>query len=251
MKTGRTLELPDRQTKPRRSGLTAITDVGISNGEMKNILDHYAQFVDVAKLGIGTAYIEPKLSEKIRLFKDHGIPVYFGGTLFEKFYFQGRLPDYIEFLNANEISWLEISSGIIDIEMPRIVSLIKEMKNKFTVLVEVGKKETGADFGDDEWIPSITQALDAGASYVILEGRNTADAGIYSSDGVLNTDLIHQVKKKVNPDQIIVEAATAKSQSQIINIFGPHVNLGNVFARDLLLLESQRLGLREDTFYVS
>ncbi|MDD9303395.1 MAG: phosphosulfolactate synthase [Desulfobacter sp.] len=248
---GRTLELPERQTKPRQSGLTAITDVGISNGEMENILSHYGKFVDMAKIGIGTAYIEPFLKEKITLFKDRKIPVYFGGTLFEKYFSQDRLADYIDFLHANGISWVEISSGIIDIEMSRIISLIKTLKQEFTVLVEVGKKEASADFSDEDWIPSIQQALDAGCAYVVLEGRNTADAGIYSSDGLLNKALIREMKKEVDADKLIIEAATAKSQSQIINIFGPNVNLGNIFARDLLLLESQRLGLREDTFYVT
>lgn len=251
MSIGRTLDLPDRQEKPRGSGLTAITDVGISNGEMRNILAHYAPFVDIAKLGIGTAYIEPRLTEKIGLFKEYAIPVYFGGTLFEKFFSQGRLFDYIDFLHANEISWIELSSGIIDIDMPKMISLIKELKNKFTVLMEVGKKSESDNFPDAEWVPRIREALDAGCSYAILEGRNTADAGIYSSKGVLNTALIKQVKDEVDTEKIIIEAATAKSQSQVINIFGPNVNLGNVFARDLLLLESQRLGLREDTFYVS
>lgn len=251
MTNGRTLDLPERREKPRQSGLTAITDVGIAMGEMKNILEHYSGFVDLAKLGIGTAYIEPRLTEKIALFRDCGIPVYFGGTLFEKYYYQKRLPDYFDLLHANRIDWIEISEGTINIGMPEILSLIKALKNDFTVLVEVGKKKESENFSDDEWIRRIQDVLYAGCSYVVLEGRNTADAGIYNANGELNTPLIQRVKNEVPLEKIIVEAATAKSQNQIINILGTNVNLGNIFARDLLLLESQRMGLREDTFYLS
>lgn len=250
MKNGRTLDLPERHEKPRRSGLTAITDVGIAMGEMKNILEHYSDFIDLAKLGIGSAYIEPRLTEKIALFAECGIPVYFGGTLFEKYYHQQRLPDYFEFLHANRIDWIEISEGTIEIGMPEILSLIWKLKDDFTVLVEVGKKKESENFSDDEWIRRIQDALYAGCSYVVLEGRNTAEAGLYNSKGELNMALIQRVKSEVQLEKIIIEAATAKSQNQIINIFGTNVNLGNVFARDLLILESQRMGLREETFYL-
>jgi len=86
---------------------------------------------------------------------------------------------------------------------------------------------------------------------VVLEGRNTADAGIYDARGALDQTLIDKLLKTIDKNRLIFEAPTIKSQSQLINQFGANVNLGNIFARDLLVLETQRIGLREETFFIS
>jgi len=122
MTKNKTLDLPQRQEKPREKGITAITDVGIPLGELVHILQSYHSLIDIAKLGIGTAYTEP---------------------------------------------------------------------------------------------------------------------------------LIDKLLKTIDKNRLIFEAPTPKSQGQLINQFGANVNLGNIFARDLLVLETQRIGLREETFFIS
>lgn len=247
---GKTLNLPPRFQKPRDKGITAITDVGIPLGELAQILDSYHSLLDMAKLGIGSAYTEPFLKEKILCYQQYGIPVYFGGTLFEKYYSQGKLTDYVRFLDGCGIGCIEISSGTLDIDPQEEFALIKQLKSNFTILIEVGKKNNTPSFTDDDWIANTVNGIEAGCNYVVLEGRNTADAGIYSTEGILDRLLIEKIAKTVNTSHLIFEAPTAKSQSQLINIFGSNVNLGNIFARDLLLLETQRVGLREETFFM-
>ena len=44
---------------------TAVTDVGFSIAHLESILGDYARFLDVAKLGVGSAYLTPRLPEKI------------------------------------------------------------------------------------------------------------------------------------------------------------------------------------------
>lgn len=247
---GKTLKLPPRFEKPRDKGITAITDVGIPIGELTHILDSYHSLIDMAKLGIGSAYTEPFLKEKILCYQQHEIPVYFGGTLFEKYYSQGKLTDYLRFLDGCGIGCIEISSGTLDIKPQEELALIKQLKSNFIVLVEVGKKNHTLSFTDEDWIVNTVNGIEAGCNYVVLEGRNTADAGIYSKDGILDRPLIEKITNTVDTNQLIFEAPTAKSQSQLINLFGSNVNLGNIFARDLLLLETQRVGLREETFFM-
>ncbi len=245
------LNIPERPVKPRENGITAITDIGIPLGELVHILDAYHGLVDIAKLGIGTAYLEPRLDEKIALYTSHGIPVYFGGTLFEKYFSQDKLEDYLGFLDTHGIGYIEISSGTISIPTEQCRALIRQVKKNFTVLVEVGKKERDPAFTPDRWRADTCDALDAGSSYVILEGRNTADAGIYNSQGIIDKDLVDAIVAAADQDRLIFEAPTPTSQSQLINLLGANVNLGNIFARDLLLLETQRVGLREETFFIS
>lgn len=245
------LDLPPRPSKPRTRGITAITDVGIPLGELPFILESYHDFVDMAKLGIGTAYMEPRLTEKLACYRQFGIPVYFGGTLFEKFYFQKKLEAYLDFLRTHQISHIEISCGTIPLPPEKTQALIKKLKQEFKILVEVGKKEKDPSFTPKRWIQETCDALDAGCDYVVLEGRNTADAGIYNSQGTLDTSLIHTLTAAVDKDRLIFEAPTPQSQALFINLLGPNVNMGNVFARDLLLVETQRAGLREETFFTS
>jgi len=251
MTKNKTLDLPQRPEKPREKGITAITDIGIPLGELGHILQSYHSLIDMAKLGIGTAYTEPFLEEKINCYQEYGIPVYFGGTLFEKYYSQGKLTDYLHFLEAFGITCIEVSSGILDIPFTEEIKLIHQLKKDFTVLVEVGKKKADPSFTVAKWVFNTQNALTAGCSYVVLEGRNTADAGIYDARGALDQTLIDKLLKTIDKNRLIFEAPTIKSQSQLINQFGANVNLGNIFARDLLVLETQRIGLREETFFIS
>jgi len=246
---GRTLILPVRTKKPREHGVTAITDLGVPCGELAHILENYHSFVDIAKLGIGSAYLEPALPKKIAIYSEYGIPVYFGGTLFEKYFFQGKLDDYLFFLNKLGITWLEVSDGTITMKPNDFPAIISRLKDNFNVLAEVGKKDEAEDFKQDEWLSLTEQAIEAGCLYVILEGRNTGDSGIYSADGTLRQQLVKKIIEVVSPERLIFEAPSTHSQSQLINVLGNNVNMGNIFLRNLLLVESQRQGLRSETFY--
>ena len=104
------LDTPVRTVKPRKTGITAVNDTRLSTGELANVLEDYGIFLDVAKLGVGVAYILPNLDAKIELYRKHDIQVYFGGTLFEKFYAQNKFNEYLDFLRKHKIDMLEIST---------------------------------------------------------------------------------------------------------------------------------------------
>ncbi|MEY3121134.1 MAG: hypothetical protein RL548_1492 [Bacteroidota bacterium] len=76
-------QIPERTAKPRKNGLTMVMDKGLSFGEAENFLSVAGPHTDVIKLGFGTSFVTPNLRKKIELYQSAGIPVYFGGTLFE------------------------------------------------------------------------------------------------------------------------------------------------------------------------
>ena len=119
------LTLPQRETKPRIQGLTAITDLGVATRTQQELLLDYGNLIDFAKLGIGSAYVTPVLDKKIKLYRDHDIPVCFGGTLFEKHYHQNQLDSYVDLLKHCQIDWIEISNGILDISHTEMLKLAK------------------------------------------------------------------------------------------------------------------------------
>ena len=86
-------QIPSRTTKSRKSGLTIISDKGLSLGEIENLLSVGASYIDMVKLAFGTAVVTPFLKEKIELYQSNNIPVFFGGLLFEAFVIRGQIND--------------------------------------------------------------------------------------------------------------------------------------------------------------
>jgi phosphosulfolactate synthase len=245
------LELPQRTLKkPRNHGITSVHDVGYSISELRGLLTDYHAFIDIAKLGIGSAYITPRLEEKIALYKEFDVIVYFGGTLFEKFYHCSTIANYTSYLKSLGISWLEVSTGTLDIPLAKRVAIVQELSQDFVVLAEVGTKDTQPLMPPSQWIGEIETLLATGCRYVIAEGRSSGTAGIYQSNGNIRALLISEILAAIDPNKIIFEAPHSKMQMFFINLVGPNVNLGNISPHDLLLVETQRCGLRSETFFV-
>ncbi len=77
--------LGDRLARPRVQGLTMILDKGAGLGETRDLLSTSGEYVDLIKLGFGTAalYKDDILEEKIELVKSYGVDIYPGGTFLE------------------------------------------------------------------------------------------------------------------------------------------------------------------------
>ena len=78
-------QVPARATKPREAGLTMVMDKGLSIRQAEDMVESSSEFVDLVKIGFGSAYVTPNLEKKIAVFHAAKIPVYFGGTLLEAF----------------------------------------------------------------------------------------------------------------------------------------------------------------------
>jgi len=244
------LKLPKRQTKPRKSGLTAITDLGMPVKALRDTLESYHAYLDIAKFGVGSAFMEPLLANKLSIYREFGIVPYFGGTLFEKFFSQDAIPNYAKFLRKYGVEWIEISNGTVDCPLKKRVQLVKQMSKEFSVVAEVGCKDSQKIMPPSLWIEELQSLLDAGARYVITEGRDSATAGIYRPSGEVREGLLEDILNAVDHKRIIFEAPTPKTQMFFINLVGSDVNLGNVAISDLLLLETQRRALRYETFFL-
>jgi phosphosulfolactate synthase len=245
------LNLPERPEKPRTQGITSIHDVGVPLRELRGILEDYGDYLDIAKLGVGSAYLTHRLDEKIALYREFGVIVYFGGSLFEKFYLDASVEDYAKFLMDHRIDWLEVSSGTIALSLETRVEIVERLSDQFTVLAEVGTKESEQLMPPSRWAREIQTFLEAGCSYVIAEGRASGTAGLYRPNQELRQGLVAEILETCPSERIIFEAPKSTMQMFFINEVGPNVNLGNIAPSDLLLLETQRCGLRSETFFVN
>jgi phosphosulfolactate synthase len=231
--------------EPRTAGLTHVIDKGLGPRGWEDVLETSGPYIDIVKLGWGTAYVTPNLRAKLEVLREK--PVVIGGTFFEVVYATDKIDDYKRWLADLGLSHVEISDGTIEIPRERKLELIADFARDFTVLSEVGSKDSAVEFTADEWTQWLREELDAGAWKVITEAREGGTAGIFSKAGEMRTDLVGEIAGAVPLDDVIFEAPTKAAQTWFIKEFGPEVNLGNIPPDEVIPLETLRLGLRGDT----
>jgi phosphosulfolactate synthase len=244
------LTLPERAVKPRTSGLTMVIDGGVPLGQFTDLIELGAEYIDYVKFGWGTSVISNCLREKISVLDHHGIDFYFGGTLFEKFALQDRFEDFRRYCDEYSCRHIEVSNGTIEMSNAEKAGYIRKLAPDFTIVSEVGFKDPGRSemLAPSEWVAAIKEDLDAGASIVTLEARESGKSGICRPDGELRYGLIEDVLHAgIDVDRLLFEAPTTALQAHLITRVGPNVNLGNVPATGVIGLETLRLGLRADT----
>jgi len=240
--------IPERTTKPRKSGITMVMDKGLSCREIEDFLETSSNYVDIIKLGWGTSFVSQNLKEKIALYKSAGLEVYFGGTLFESFITRGMVEDYQRTLDKFGIGLLEVSDGSITIEHDEKCQYIKDLSKNFTVLSEVGSKDAEKIIPPYQWIKLMNAELDAGAWKVIGEAREAGNVGLFRSSGEVRSGLVQEILTEVPSEKIIWEAPQKMQQVYFVKLCGANVNLGNIAPKELIPLETVRIGLRSDTF---
>jgi phosphosulfolactate synthase len=241
------LNLPERATKPRQHGITHVLDRGLSVAEIDGLVEVAGEYIDLVKLGWGTAVATRNLQAKLDRYREHGIPVMFGGTLTELAIAQNRLDALVAWLHELGLVHIEVSDGTITIEHERKLELVQRLAQEFTVLSEVGSKDNTRIMAPFRWVEQIESELEAGAWKVIAEARESGSVGIFRHDGEVRMGLIDEIVHAVAPDNILFEAPRKDQQVWFIRRFGPDVNLGNIVPEEVLSLETMRVGLRSDT----
>jgi phosphosulfolactate synthase len=226
-------------------GLTHVIDKGLGPRAWEDVLEVSGEHISIIKLGWGTAYVTQNLERKLDVLRGRSVVI--GGTFFEVVYALGRLDDYKRWLTARGLTHVEISDGTVDIPRERKLELIADFARDFTVLSEVGSKDSSVEYSVDEWTTWLNDELAAGAWKVITEAREGGTAGIFDSSGGMRTDLVEQIADVVGPANIVFEAPTKAAQAWFVKTFGPSVNLGNIPPEEVIPLETLRLGLRGDT----
>jgi len=241
-------KLPERTVKPREKGMTMVMDKGLSHREVEDFLSMTEQYVDILKLGFGTSIVTPRLDEKIAMYHEAGIPVYFGGTLFEAFVVRDRLDDYMKFLDRYKITHAEVSDGSIEISQDQKCEYINTLAKNFTVLSEVGSKDAEKIIPPYKWIAMMKAELEAGAWKVIAEARESGTVGIFRKSGEVRSGLVEEILTQIPQEKILWEAPQKAQQLWFIKLYGSNVSLGNIAPNEVIPLETLRLGLRGDTF---
>jgi phosphosulfolactate synthase len=155
------------------------------------VLETAGEYIDVVKLGWGTAYVTPNLRAKLDVLHEKRVVI--GGTFFEVVYARGGIDEYKRWLGELGLTHVEISDGTVEIPRERKLELIADFARDFTVLAEVGSKDSAVEFSADEWTQWLREELDAGAWKVVTEAREGGTAGIFDKSGDMRTDLVAEI----------------------------------------------------------
>lgn len=241
------LRLPERASKPRITGLTHVLDKGASAAATKSVLATAAAHIDIWKFGWGTAYLDPALSTKLRLLAEADVLACVGGTLMEIAWAQDKDHDCLDWAHEAGFPCVEVSRGVVTMPVADKHDLIHRASEQFVVLSEVGSKDPHQDAAPDQWTSEVAGDLEAGARWVITEGRESGTVGLYRSDGSVREDLVAAALMGGGLDRVFFEAPRKDQQAWFIREFGPEVNLANIALSEALALETLRRGLRADT----
>lgn len=243
------LSLPDRPAKPRARGITMMIDPGLPSAAFADVVASFHPLIDLVKLGWGTALVTPRIEDKIAVLRENGVDFYFGGTLLERYIFEGRVDEYIQLAHRHGARHVEVSNGTIPMSQADKGRWIERLSHEFTVISEVGFKsaERSAQMVPGEWVAAAYDDLAAGATLVTTETRESGRSGIATADGHMRIDALRALITCVGSDRLLFEAPTKDLQVELIRSIGCDVNLGNIAAADVIGLETLRLGLRADT----
>lgn len=245
-------QIPRRTIQPRTYGITMINDKGLSVMEARHLVSGAGPHVDLVKLAFGTALLTGGIQEKIKVFRDAGIPVFFGGLLFEAYVIRGQLDDYIGLLKEYQISHIEVSDGSIEITHEEKCRYIEKLSKYGTVLSEIGSKDKDREHITPpyQWIRLMQAELNAGSSYIVAESREAGNVGIYRDSGEVREGLVQEILTKVPAEKILWEAPRKDQQLYFLTLIGANANLGNVNPSEVVALEAMRVGLRGDSFHL-
>jgi phosphosulfolactate synthase len=244
---------PALPPRPRKAGITSVIDKGAGPNEVNDVIAVAGQWIDVVKLGWGSARLTSPdaLRDKLRHYREAGIRVCTGGTLCEIARAQGKVEPFLKAATDLGIDLIEVSNDVHPMTEDETLGLIEQVRRAgFAVWSEVGKKNPAEDAGlrIDERIAACRRELDAGAEKVILEGRESGTVGIDDRRGEPEEEMLDRLASDVGLANLVFEAPHKAQQVWLIRHFGPQVNLGDVPLAEALSLATLRTGLRSDTF---
>ena len=241
------LSLPYRTPKPRSDGLTHVLDKGLSLFALESLIQTAGDAIDIVKLGWGTSYVSDGVKAKVALCRGAGIHLSPGGTLLEICEYQNRIPEYLRWLQRLGVTHIEVSNGAFGMDTDRKRALIRMLAQDFIVLSECGSKNPNAEVVAADWVAEMSGDLEAGATLLIAEARESGTVGLYLPDGRVRAELVDALVRELPVEKIIFEAPRKDQQAWFIRRLGPSASLGNIPSDEVVALETLRLGLRSDT----
>ncbi len=243
-----TIEHP-RDDKTTRAGKTVIMDFGpdihgwTGRHGLVDLLEAAGNFIDAAKIWtLNTATMpEAYIRQTARQYKDAGIETFAGGLLFEYAYLKNDVDGLIDLLRHVGIDGIEVSENYITLDGSERLSLIQMLAdNGLHVVFEYGRKHPDTPMQIDGFEKIIMQVRELGVDHVILE-QGEIDLLDAEQPGRLD-----EMTERPWFNHVFFEVESNRFPTQhvdLINRFGPTVNIANVAPGHVIRLEFLRRGM--------
>lgn len=237
------IRVAPRPAKPRVAGLTIMADRGMGSHRLADLLETAADYIDVAKMGIGAWRLlsEDLLRRKIDAYHRAGIKVFLAGDASEAAFVQGQSQHFFETAKALGADAVEVSSAQAIMSLADKCALIRMASSAgLLVVAEAGQK------GQEDWTKSLSYVLrqieayrEAGAWKVLVQAEGISeDVDRFKGEFVLG------IAARYDVEDLIFQAKDAAAQLWYVSSFGNVVNL-DVDDHQVLDLELLRRGIRK------
>ena len=175
-------------------------------------------YVVLSETRLGDLFVTPDLPDKVRLCDQYGVKIGAGGTLMEIAALRDRRAEMITWLLDAGMNVLEISDGLGRLG-PRKRDLIRSVKDESLVIVaEIGFKAPDRSMETAQWIAEAEADLEAGADYVLIEGRESGTVGAFNPDGSVRTELVESLAAALPAERLVFEAPRPSSASLVRSV---------------------------------
>lgn len=235
--------VPPRSVKPREEGLTFVSDKGLGANGVADLLATSADFLDWAKISMGTARIleESLIRRKIDAYHDSGVLVLLTGEVFEFAVNQGCIGRVFDEAAEMGFDGVEIASAQTILSLSAKLRLIERAaRTGLQTVAEVGRKGTVGLSVNAAWLSHQALQLRAGgADFILLQGEGlTEDVEEIAEEAIL------RFVQDLGTVGVIYQAKDERTQRWYIERLGPEVSL-DVDLGQVLALELSRRGLRK------
>ncbi|MEX0827557.1 MAG: phosphosulfolactate synthase [Haliea sp.] len=246
---------PERQGKPRKTGLTVVADSGTEHWGWlgpegsKDFLEAASEYVDQIKIVALTGLMLPHehTKKKVKLYKDYDVLPFVGGLLWEVGYLQNAVDEVMTHMRRLGVEALEISENYVTLDWDtRLKEVNKFHKAGFKVISEYGRKHPDVPMTIEDLGTAVTRLVDAGVDHVILE-QGEIDLLAAEAPQVLNA-----LGQQPWFDHVVLEPDTGQYPKQhcwMIEAFGPNVSMCNIRAGHVIRMEGFRRGLGRQVHY--
>jgi len=244
-----TFALPAREAKPRRRGITAMIDFGPDTfgwtGEagVADLLACAGDYIDYAKIYACNSLLLPEdvVKRIVRLYTEAGITAYSGGILFEYAHQQGEIDAMLALLDRIGLRTLELSENYLTLAHDERLGFIERFRRQgFRVIYEFGRKNPAEPFTAEAMAKLVGEMSALDVPHVIVE-QSEIDMLVVAS-----SDALDQLAKQPWFEKLLIEGDPyrfPRQHADMLETFGPDINLANVTPGQVLRLEGLRRGI--------
>jgi len=239
----------ERDNLLKRKGKTIVIDVGpdqmgwTGRNGLADLLEAVGSSIDYVKIwAMNAASLpEPFIRSVVDLYKQAGIATFGGGLLFEYAYLKNDVDGMIELLQHRGIEGVEVSENYLILSRDERLKVIEKLAHaSLAVVYEFGRKQPDAPMSVEDLEQVVMEVRESGAHHVILE---QSEFDLFDEVDSSATDSLFRQSWF---DDVFIEADPfrfPKQHAELIQRFGPTVNLANISPGQVLRVENFRRGL--------